>query len=72
MVKKDLRRINNERFSIRTVNILKALGVKTVYSAKRLNWNALVGTCVKANGYRVPIGRKTRDEVMNFVSPSSK
>ena len=69
---KDLRRINNQRLSIRTVKVLEALSVKTIYSAKRLDWDSLVGTRVVRtypHGGKTyhRVGAKVRDEVMGFI-----
>jgi hypothetical protein len=53
---RDLRRINNERFSTRLVGICKGLNIKTVYGARKFNWNEIAGTKVRmGNGYPIKI-----------------
>lgn len=42
--KMDLRRINNERFSIRFVFVCKELGIKTIHTAKKKLTSDLIGT----------------------------
>ena len=40
----DLRRINNERFSIRFVFVCNSMGIKTIHSAKKKLTSDLIGT----------------------------
>lgn len=61
---RDLRRINNNRLSVRTVNVLKALNIKTIGKAKQFanNWTGETQTNVS----RFKVTQKVINEILNF------
>lgn len=58
----DLRRIDNNRFTIRLFYICKSLNIKTVHSAKKYFTENTLNTKVKG----VTITKKVINEIQNF------
>lgn len=66
---RDLRRINNTRFSVRTNNVCKGLGLKTVHSARTFNWNEIVGKKMKmGNGCPVVVKQWMVDKILKELN----
>ena len=59
---KDLRRINNQRFSIRAVNILNELNIKTIGKAKETLKNIKINSKVG----RFKVTNRVINEILNF------
>ena len=58
----DLRKINNERFSIRFVYICNQMGIKTIHSAKKKLTNELIGLKVG----KILISKNVINEIKDF------